>query len=63
MLPHIVEMMWSGREGDTVYVREYGLLFRPIEVRSPRIGASTTDSRTISLRSLRSEQRERASPG
>ena len=36
MLPHIVEMMWSRREGDTVYVREYGLLFRPIEVRSQR---------------------------
>lgn len=35
MLPPIVQMMWSRRSGDTVYVREYGLLFRPRNVAVP----------------------------
>ena len=32
MLPPVVRMMWNRRDGDTVYVREYGLLFRPKRV-------------------------------
>jgi len=35
MLPPIIEMMWNRREGDTVFVREYGLVFRPMNVRAP----------------------------
>jgi hypothetical protein len=35
MLPPVVQMMWSRRSGDTVYVREYGLLFRPLNVAVP----------------------------
>lgn len=33
MLPAIVDMMWSKRVGETIYLREYGLLFRPKVVR------------------------------
>jgi hypothetical protein len=35
MLPAVVQMMWSHRVDDTIYVREYGLLFRPMNVRVP----------------------------
>ena len=35
ILPPVVEMMWSHRVGDTVHVREYGLLFRPRNVEVP----------------------------
>jgi hypothetical protein len=35
MLPPVVQMMWSRRSGDTVHVREYGLLFRPLNVAVP----------------------------
>ena len=35
MLPPVVQMMWSRRSNDTVYVREYGLLFRPRTVSVP----------------------------
>jgi hypothetical protein len=32
MLPRIVSMMWHRREGDRIYLREYGLMFRPKEI-------------------------------
>ena len=32
MFPVIIRMMWHRRKGDTLYLREYGLLFRPKEV-------------------------------
>jgi hypothetical protein len=35
MLPSVVQMMWCRRSGDTVSVREYGLLFRPLNVAVP----------------------------
>jgi hypothetical protein len=35
MLSPVARMMWSRRSGDTVYVREYGLLFRPLNVAVP----------------------------
>lgn len=35
MLRPLVKMMWNRRVGDTVYVREYGLLFRPKTVAVP----------------------------
>jgi hypothetical protein len=33
MLPKIIRMMWHRRENNDVKIREYGLLFRPKEVR------------------------------
>jgi hypothetical protein len=35
MLPVVARMLWNRREGDTAYVREYGLLFRPKSVDVP----------------------------
>ena len=35
MLPPVARMMWSRQVGDTAYVREYGLLFRPKDVAVP----------------------------
>ncbi len=33
MLPVIASMMWHRKQGNTIYLREYGLMFRPKQVR------------------------------
>ncbi len=35
MLPSIVNMMWHKRLGDTIYIRERGLFFRPLQIQVP----------------------------
>lgn len=35
MLPVIANMMWHRQQGDTIYLRERGLMFRPKEVKVP----------------------------
>jgi len=33
MLPGIVSMMWHKRENNRIKIKEYGLLFRPKDIR------------------------------